>query len=227
MKPVIDELVDPGSLLELKAGFARNLITGLARIHGYPVGIIASNPLRKGGAVDAASCDKAVSLLVLCDSYNLPVIHLVDQPGFLVGGDAERQGIIGKVINWMNALSQVTVPTFSVILRKSYGQAFVNMGGADMADELAAWASADINFMAPGSAADILSGADGAGPDPAAGEVARDSSAYELAAVYGAHDVIRPAETRDYLIRLLEIYLSPPGGRIGHHLLSNWPTSFR
>ena len=150
----------------------------------------------------------------------------MDQPGFLVGGDAERQGIIGKVINWMNALSLCTVPKFSVIVRKSYGQAFVNMGGADMADELVAWAGADVNFMAPGSAADILSGPDGAGPDPAGGEVARDSSAYELAAVYGAHDVIVPAQTRAYLIRMLEVYLGRPNGRVGQHLLSSWPTSF-
>ena len=222
MKPVLEALVDPGTLFELKPRFARNLITALARIHGYPVGIIASNPQHKAGAVDAASCDKAISLIVLCDSYNIPIVHLVDQPGFLVGRDAERQGIIGKVINWMNALSLCTVPKLSVIVRKSYGQAFVNMGGADMADELAAWATADINFMSPASAAAILPRdvADGAGPG--------SSSAYELAAVYGAHDVILPGETRGYLARMLDLYVGRSAGRgVGQHRLSCWPTSYR
>jgi acetyl-CoA carboxylase carboxyltransferase component len=222
MKPVLEALVDPGTLFELKPRFARNLITALARIHGYPVGIIASNPQHKAGAVDAASCDKAISLIVLCDSYNIPIVHLVDQPGFLVGRDAERQGIIGKVINWMNALSLCTVPKLSVIVRKSYGQAFVNMGGADMADELAAWATADINFMSPASAAAILPRdvADGAGPG--------SGSAYELAAVYGAHDVILPGETRGYLARMLDLYVGRSAGRgVGQHRLSCWPTSYR
>jgi len=222
MKPVLEALVDPGTLFELKPRFARNLITALARIHGYPVGVIASNPQHKAGAVDAASCDKAISLIVLCDSYNLPIVHLVDQPGFLVGRDAERQGIIGKVINWMNALSLCTVPKLSVIVRKSYGQAFVNMGGADMADELAAWSTADINFMSPASAAAILSrdDADGAGPG--------SGSAYELAAVYGAHDVILPGETRRYLVRMLDLYAGTSAGRaVGQHRLSCWPTSYR
>lgn len=231
MTAVLRALVDPDTLLELKPRFARNLVTALARIHGYPVGIIASNPRHKAGAVDAASCDKAISLLVLCDSYNIPVIHLVDQPGFLVGRDAERQGIVGKVINWMNALSLCTVPKLVVILRKSYGQAFVNMGGADTADELAAWAGAGINFMAPGSASAILgrdSPDDGAGSGPLDGAHSGGTSAYELAAVYGAHDVILPAETRGYLTRMLELYVGRSARRgVGQHRLSCWPTSYR
>ena len=232
MAAVVKDLADPDSCLELKPLFARNMITALARIHGYPVGIIANNPRRKAGAVDAAACDKAISMIVLCDSYNIPLVHLVDQPGFLVGSDAERQGIVGKVINWMNALSLCTVPKFAVILRKSYGQAYVNMGGADMADELAAWSTADINFMAPGSAQSIVSrGArDGrrAGTDLTGGDFARDSSAYELAAIYGAHDVISPGQTRGYLTTMLDLYVgrSQRSG-VGQHLLSSWPTSFR
>jgi len=115
MRAVVEDLADPGTCLELKPRYARNIITALARVHGYPVGIIANNPHRKAGAVDAAACDKATSMIVLCDSYNIPLVHLVDQPGFLVGRDAERQGIVGKVINWMNALSLCTVPKLAVI----------------------------------------------------------------------------------------------------------------
>ena len=230
MRAVIESLVDPETLFELKPRFARNLITALARIHGYPVGIIANNPQHKAGAVDAGSCDKAISLIVLCDSYNLPIVHLVDQPGFLIGRDAERQGIIGKVINWMNALSLCTVPKLSVILRKSYGQAFVNMGGADTADELAVWTDADINFMSPASAAVILGHGAPGGPssDRASGAPSGDDSAYELAAVYGAHDVILPSETRGYLTRMLGLYVGKSASRgIGQHRLSSWPTSYR
>jgi methylmalonyl-CoA decarboxylase subunit alpha len=229
MHLVLESLVDPGTLLELKPRFARNLITALARIHGYPVGIIASNPQHKAGAVDAASCDKAISLIVLCDSYNIPIIHLVDQPGFLVGRDAERQGIIGKVINWMNALSLCTVPKLSVIVRKSYGQAFVNMGGADVSDELAAWAGANINFMSPASAASIVpSGLPASKPGHPPGAATDGNSAYELAAVYGAHDVILPSQTRSYLIGMLDLYVGRSATRgVGQHRLSCWPTSYR
>jgi acetyl-CoA carboxylase carboxyltransferase component len=232
MRAVVEDLADPGTCLELKPRYARNIITALARVHGYPVGIIANNPHRKAGAVDAAACDKATSMIVLCDSYNIPLVHLVDQPGFLVGRDAERQGIVGKVINWMNALSLCTVPKLAVILRKSYGQAYVNMGGADMADELAAWSTADINFMDPASAQAIVSRARRddrrSGTDLTQGDFSRDSSAYELGAVYGAHDVISPGQTRGYLTRMLDLYVGRSQRRgIGQHLLSAWPTSFR
>src|SRR5690606_30136386 len=85
MRKVLDALVDEGSFFPLKQRFAQNLVTGLARIEGQSVGIIANNPMHKGGALDYDACSKAINLLVLCDSFNLPVIQLVDQPGFLVG----------------------------------------------------------------------------------------------------------------------------------------------
>lgn len=230
IRKVIEAVVDEGSMFELKARYARNLVTALTRLDGRTVGIVASNPMNKGGAIDADACDKATSFLVLCDSYNIPIVFLVDQPGFLVGVEAERQKIAGKVINWMNALSLVTVPKVTVLLRKSYGQAYVNMGAANTADAVAAWWTASISFMAPSSAVRVVHGIT-PHDDPEAFErhlqdMSRGNSAYDLASVYGAHDVIDPRETRRYLIDTLSVYQKRRANGLGEHLLSNWPTSY-
>lgn len=230
VRGILRAVVDEGSLFELKARYARNLTTALARLDGRTVGIVASNPFYKGGAIDAAACDKATSLLVLCDSYNVPIVFLVDQPGFLVGLEAERRKIAGKVVNWMNALSLCTVPKITVIMRKSYGQAFVNMGAANTADAVAAWWTANISFMDPRSGVQVVHGV-APDDDPERyerllAEMDRDNTAYDLASVYGAQDVIDPRETRGWLIDTLEIYRRRRRGGIGEHLLANWPTSY-
>lgn len=230
VRKIVELIADDGSLFELKARYARNMVTTLGRLDGKSVGIIANNPLYKGGAIDADACDKVVSFMVLCDSYNIPIIFLVDQPGFLVGVEAERRKIAGKVINWMNATSLCTVPKITVILRKSYGQAFVNMGAAGTADIIAAWWTADVSFMSPPSAVQIVHGVSPK-DDPEAFEVhlkamARESTAYDLASAYGAQDVIDPRETRSFLVDALDIYATRRSSGVGEHLLSNWPTSY-
>ena len=136
VRKVIERVVDKDSFFPLKARFAKTLVTGLARIDGRSVGIIANNPYFKGGAIDADACDKAISFLVQCDSYNIPLVFLVDQPGFLIGVEAEKRRIPGKVMNWLNALALCTVPKISIIMRKSYGLAVRNMGGSNNADEV-------------------------------------------------------------------------------------------
>jgi acetyl-CoA carboxylase carboxyltransferase component len=230
VRKIIRNIVDDDSMMELKSRFARNLVTALCRLNGRPVGIVANNPLYKGGAIDADACDKVVSFLVLCDSYNIPIVYMVDQPGFLVGLNAERKRIAGKVINWINATSLVTVPKVTVIMRKSYGQAFVNMGGACTSDAVAAWYTAEVGFMDPRSGVRIVHGITRE-DDPQAFDqhletMSKDSGAYDLASVYGAHDVIDPRETREYLIRTIDV-LTPRATRgVGQHLLSNWPTSY-
>lgn len=227
VRKVIEAVVDRDSSLELKPRFGRSLATTLARVGGRSVGVIANNPFFKGGALDADACDKAIDFLVLCDSFNIPLISLVDQPGFLVGLEAERRGIVGKVINWMNALSLVTVPRIMVVLRKSYGQAYINMGGGGLSDASAAWWSADVSFMDPAAAAGVLQPADARGESSSAlvaQEMTKETSAYALAGVFGVHSVIAPRDTRDYLLRALEIHAD--GSRtVGKHLLSSWPTS--
>ena len=158
MRKVLNVIADQGSLFELKALFGRAVITAFARIEGRVVGFLANNPRFKAGAIDPDACDKAVSFIVLCDSFNIPLISMVDQPGFFIGVEGERKRAPGKIMNWMNALAQVTVPRFSVIVRKSFGQAYLNMGGGRNADEVLAWPMADLGFMEPRLAVNVLHG---------------------------------------------------------------------
>lgn len=227
MRRVLRTIADEASVFELKTRFGRAVVTALARIEGRPVGFLANNPLVKGGAIDPDACDKAVSFLVLCDSFNIPVISMVDQPGFFIGLEGERKRAPGKIMNWMNALALVTVPRFSVIVRKSFGQAYLNMGGGRNADEVLAWPSADLGFMEPRLAVNVLHGVR-ADEEPErfaelAAELDRDTEAWDLAGLYEAQYVIDPRETRDHLARLLEVYQGKP---VGEHLLANWPTTF-
>lgn len=230
VRPIIEAIVDKGSFFEIKERFGRPLVTGLARIGGRSVGIMANNPRFKGGALDAPACAKATNFLVLCDSFNIPLVLLVDQPGFLIGMEAERAGIVGKVINWMNAISLFTMPKIMIILRKSYGQAYVNMGGGGVADEAAAWWTADVSFMDAEAAARIVSGvtreADPERFEAVLNTMRRSTSAYDLAAVYGVQAVIDPRETREYLLQTLEVHRLRRTRGIGQHLMATWPTSY-
>ncbi len=230
MRKVAAAIVDQGSLFELKGRFGRSAVTALARLDGRSIGIVANNPLYKGGAIDVDACRKITSFLVLCDAFNLPVVILVDQPGFLIGLEGEKRGAPGRIINWMNALSLVTMPKVSVILRKSYGQAYLNMGGGRNSDEVACWPSADLGFMDPAVGVNVLYGVREE-DDPERyrellAELTRDTSAWALAELYEAQAVIDPRDTRAWLAAALEIHRSRLSGGIGRHLLSNWPTSY-
>ena len=227
MRKVLNVIADQRSLFELKSLFGRAVITAFARIEGRVVGFLANNPRFKAGAIDPDACDKAVSFIVLCDSFNIPLISMVDQPGFFIGVEGERKRAPGKIMNWMNALAQVTVPRFSVIVRKSFGQAYLNMGGGRNADEVLAWPTADLGFMEPRLAVNVLHGVK-AEDDPErfaalAAELERDTEAWDLAGLYEAQHVIDPRETRAHLAQLLEVY---EGKHVGEHYLSNWPTTF-
>lgn len=230
VRKIIQAFVDTDSFFEVKARFGRSMCTALARIDGKSVGFIANNPQFKGGAMDAQACTKATSFLVLCDSYNIPIVFLQDQPGFLIGPEAEKQGIIGKIINWMNAMLQTTVPKVTIIMRKSYGRGFINMGAANTVEEIAAWWSAEVSFMDPRSAVAVVHGIEEE-DDPERyqellKEMARDGGAYDLAAVYGVKEVLDPRETRAYLIDMLDIHRSRLSNGIGEHKLEAWPTSY-
>ena len=230
MRRVVECIVDPGSVLELRARYARNLVTALARLDGRVVGIVANNPLHKGGAIDVDACEKATAFMVLCDSFNVPLLFLVDQPGFLIGIEGERQGAVGRVMNWMNALSLVTVPKISLIVRKTYGQAVLNMGGGGNADVVLMWPSAEINFMDPRHAVTIVHGVrQDEDPERYAellGRMSHDTSAYEMASAYHGHMVILPEETRATVGRLLDGLALRLTGGVGEHLMRTWPTSF-
>ncbi len=230
VRKIIAVVADQDSCFELKERFGKSIATVLARLDGKSVGFIANNPLFKGGALDADAVQKVISFMVLCDSFNVPLVFLVDVPGFLIGVEGEIRGMPGKVINWMNALSQVTVPKLTVIMRKDYGQAYINMAGGKGADEVAIWPMADLGFMDPAVSVNVLYGIrQQDDPEKFArlkAEVERDTSAWGLAELYEAQHVIDPRDTRDWLIRTMEIHRSGMKNGVGQHLLRNWPTSY-
>jgi acetyl-CoA carboxylase carboxyltransferase component len=228
VRGIVRTIVDADSFFELKARFGKVAVTGLARLDGRTVGIVANNPLFKGGALDTDACEKITSFLVLCDSFNIPVVTFVDTPGFVIGMEAERKRAPGKIMNMMNALALMTVPKLSVILRKSYGQAYLNMGGGKNSDEVAAWPTAEISFMDPRFAVKVVHGldADQPGFDEALAEMNRGSEVWDAASIYAVQSVIEPSSTRDYLIRMLDVHRSRLTQGIGEHRLANWPTSF-
>jgi methylmalonyl-CoA decarboxylase subunit alpha len=230
VRKVVAAICDKDSVFPLKDRFGRTAFTALARIDGRVVGILASNPLFKAGALDPDSCDKATSFLVLCDSFNIPIVLLVDTPGFLIGVEGERRKAPGKVVNFMSALQMCTVPKFSIVMRKSYGQAYLNMGGTRNSDEMLAWYTADVGFMDPNVGVNVVYGVRHE-DDPKrfaelVAEVQRDSSAYDLAGIFAAQAVIDPRESRAWLARMLQVHERRPTRGIGKHLLGGWPTTY-
>ena len=228
MKRIVRAVADKDTLFELKPRFGKSAVTGLARLGGKSVGIVANNPLHRGGALDADACRKIVDFLVLCDSFNVPIVLLVDTPGFQIGTEAERAGAPGKIMNFMNAMTLLTVPRLSVIIRKSYGRAYVCMGGGRHSDDVAAWPTAEVSFMSPEFATKIVHGVGAGEPgfEEKLAQIRKGADVWGLAEVYAAQAVIRPEDTRDYLIRMLEVYRLRPTKGVGQHLMRSWPTSY-
>jgi acetyl-CoA carboxylase carboxyltransferase component len=224
VRKIVECVADRDSFFEFKPRFGRTAVTGLARLGGRSVGFVASNPIAKAGALE-----KATRFIVMCDSFNIPLVLLVDTPGFFIGVDGERRKAPGKIMNFMQALQLCTVPKLSVIMRKSYGQAYLNMGGGRNSDDVAAWPTAEVSFMDPDYATEVVTwGREVA--DAQKREIRdrmqRDSSAYGLAEIFAVQSVISPIDTRRYLIRQLEIHEPRMANGIGEHRMSNWPTTF-
>jgi acetyl-CoA carboxylase carboxyltransferase component len=157
MKHVIDEIVDAGSWLEIKALFAREILTGFARIDGRPVGIVANQPKWLGGVLFVDSADKAARFIWLCDAFNIPLLYLADVPGFMIGTKVERQGIIRAGAKMIAAVSEATVPKLSVVVRKAYGAGLYAMcGPAFEPDACIALPSASIAVMGPQAAVNAV-----------------------------------------------------------------------
>lgn len=229
VRKVIQNLVDPDSFFELKPRFGKVASTGLARMGGRTVGVVANNPMFKAGALDVDACEKITRFLVLCDSFNIPIIMLVDTPGFVIGIEGEKRKAPAKIMTFMSALQLCSVPKLSIILRKSYGQAYLNMGGGRNSDEVAAWPSAEVSFMDPDYAVDIVTwgrDADQVERDRIREAMAQDSTVFGLAEINAVQTVIRPETTRAYLLDMLDIHRMRQSGGIGAHRMSHWPTSF-
>jgi acetyl-CoA carboxylase carboxyltransferase component len=157
MFALIQELVDAGSFFEVKKLFAQEVITGLGRIAGRPVGIVANQPKYKGGVLFVDSADKASRFIWLCDAFNIPLIYLADVPGFMIGTQVERQGIIRHGAKMISAVSEATVPKISVIVRKAYGAGLYAMSGPAFEPEATlALPTAKIAVMGPEAAVNAV-----------------------------------------------------------------------
>ncbi len=207
VKAVIEQVVDGGDFFEMKAQWARNIVTGLARVGGQPVGIVANQPKVLGGALDVNSADKAARFVWLCDAFGIPLVFLHDVPGFVVGSAVEKQGIIRHGAKMLFAISEATVPKVSIILRKSYGAGYFVMNGlAYEADYLAIWPTAEIAVMGPDGMVNIIMRKEldkfeeGKARDDArlamAEELRKNIDPYIAAGHAQVDDVIDPAETR-------------------------------
>jgi acetyl-CoA carboxylase carboxyltransferase component len=234
MNKILKTIVDGGVLFPIKPLFAKSVITSLARVNGEVVGIVANQPSFNAGAMDTNGIDKVISFLVLCDSFNIPLLFFEDIPGFLVGREAERNRVGARVMNFMNALGQITVPKITVIVRKAYGMAFWNMAGSGCATEfIVAWPTAEMSFVGPEIAANVVfAGKMQNSPELAAQkesfirQMIMDSAPYSAAGMHYIHDVIDPRDTRNFIIRALEVCRDRRTGGIGAHRLANWPTKF-
>jgi acetyl-CoA carboxylase carboxyltransferase component len=228
MRKVINIIVDKNSVFELKPRFGRAAVTALARLNGRSVGIIANNPIVGAGALSAEACRKIIDFQVLCDSFNIPIVRLLDTPGFVVGKDAERKGVPGLIMNMMNSTCLITVPSITIIVRKAYGRAYVAMGGGRHNDEMIAWPTAEVSFMDPGFATTIVHGLSRGeeGFDEALHRIQKNDEVWDMATIYSLQNIVKPQETRDYLIRMFDVYRSRKGAGVGKHLMRNWPTSY-
>lgn len=157
MVSIISALVDRGSFFEVQPMYAKNIITAFGKLNGRPIGIIANQPMFAAGCLDINASDKAARFIRTCDAFNVPILNLVDVPGFLPGVNQEYGGIIRHGAKMLYAYSEATVPKVTVIIRKAYGGAYLAMCSKDLgADIVYAWPTAEIAVMGPEGAANII-----------------------------------------------------------------------
>src|SRR5205085_11474559 len=210
---VIEAIADGGRLFEIKPRWARNIVTGLARIDGWPVGIVANNPMQAGGVLDVNAADKTARFVNLCDAFEIPLVFLQDVPGFMVGSKVEQQGIIRHGAKMLHAVACATVPKLTVVLRKGYGAGYYVMNGrAYEPDALLAWPTAEISVMgAEGMVAIAANKLLATAEDPQAlkeqlaGAIRPLIDIHRVAALVLFDDVIDPRDTRPALAHYLKL----------------------
>ncbi|GAC1506822.1 MAG: carboxyl transferase domain-containing protein [Candidatus Dormibacteraceae bacterium] len=212
VRRVIKAVFDHDSWLEVKPGWARNIVIGLARAGGHSVGVIANQPMQKGGILDSDAADKAARFIRMCDAFNVPLVYLVDVPGFIVGSQVEKEGIIRHGAKMLYATAEATVPKITVIMRKAYGAGYYVMCGKGYEpDLLVAWPLAEISVMGPEGAVNIIFNTQieaAANPEDTRAQmiaaIRAQINPYLAAGWAMIDDVIDPAETRRVVIRGLE-----------------------
>lgn len=210
---VIASLMDDGDFMEVQADYARNLVVGFGRLDGYPVGIVANQPDYLAGVLDINASDKGARFIRFCDAFHIPLLTLVDTPGFLPGTDQEHHGIIRHGAKMIYAYAEATVPKATIILRKAYGGAYIVMSSKHLRSDLnLAWPKAEIAVMGPEGAVSIVFRRDlEAAEDPQAAKAEKTRQYREelanpfVAASRGyLDDVILPSESRIRLIAAFE-----------------------
>ena len=209
VREVAARIVDGGELLELGPRWARNLVVGLARIEGAPVGIIANQPRHLGGTLDAEASQKGTWFVDLCDRFGVPLVVLVDTPGFLPGVGQEKAGVIRHGASLLRAFSVATTPRVTVTLRQAYGGAHIVMNSRDLgADLTLAWPDAKIGVMGARQAVELVHRRDiaaGADADELADAYAAEHLPVRVAASRGFVDeIVEPARTRERIAFALE-----------------------
>ncbi len=214
MHRVIRLLVDGGDFMEIQPHWAPNIVVGFGRIDGGTVGVVANNPQQKAGVLDIDSSDKAARFIRFCNAFNIPLLTLVDVPGFLPGLQQEYGGIIRHGAKMLFAYGAATVPKITVIVRKAYGGAYLAMCGKEMgADRTCAWPTGEIAVMGAEGAVEVLYRKElAAAEDPAAVRAARVAeyrkqfaNPYVAAASGMLDDVVAPSETRAWIAAALQL----------------------
>jgi len=217
MKEVIEEIFDKGSFFEVQAGFATNAIVGFSRLAGNVVGIVANQTKLMAGTLDIDSSDKVSRFVRFCDAFNIPLINLVDTPGYLPGADQEHRGIIRHGAKVLYAFAEATVPKISLILRKAFGGAYIALASRKLGqDVVIAWPFSQIAVMGPEQAVKIIYKkeiAQSQDPKKLEREKIEELRSYFLnpyqAAKLGQVDlIIHPKDTRTTLIKCLESLLN-------------------
>ena len=213
MYDVIGTIVDNGEFLEVHRDWAKNIIIGFARFNGQSVGIVANQPMVMAGALDSNASRKAARFVRFCDAFNIPLVTLVDVPGFLPGTGQEYNGVIVHGAKLLYAFGEATVPKITITLRKAYGGAYIVMSSKRLRSDInLAWPSAEIAVMGPAGAVEVIFAKEVAASENPAQAAAEKEEEYRKAfanpynaASYGyMDDVIEPRNTRFRIIRALE-----------------------
>ncbi|MCL4186499.1 MAG: propionyl-CoA carboxylase [Rhodobacteraceae bacterium] len=212
MRRIISLVADAGSVFEIRPSFGRSVVTALARLGGHPVGIVANNPMHLGGAIDARAARKQLHFMDLCDCFHIPLVFLVDVPGFMVGPKAEEAATLLEGMRVVHLAGQLTVPTLTLVIRKCYGMAGMatcNKNGVDMK---LAWPSGEWGSLPiEGGVAAAFRREIAAAPDPRErereieAELAAIASPFRTAEAFAVEDIIDPRETRPILCEFVAL----------------------
>jgi propionyl-CoA carboxylase beta chain len=214
MYQVLGKILDNGTLFEIQANYAQNLIIGMARMGGYVIGIVAQQPMHMAGALDINASIKAARFIRFCDAFNIPIVMFTDVPGYMPGKDQEYGGIIKHGAKLLYAYAEATVPKITVLTRKAYGGAYIVMGSRPLgADAYYAWPTGEIAVMGPEGAVEIISRRDLDQATDRSSERARLAQEFRtkfshpyIAAGRGdVDDIIEPKSTRPRIIKALEM----------------------